>query len=102
MGFRAVRFVTVVECDRNARFRDTGLSALIDKVLDINVSAPLVSVRTHPLRTWRFDARTELRFVRPSTKHMASSMLDFPEPFNPVMALKLLSLLTVGACRLRV
>ncbi len=27
-------------------------------------------------------------FVFPSTKQMASRMLDFPEPFRPVIALK--------------
>ena len=31
--------------------------------------------------------RTCDRFVIPSTKHMASRMLLFPEPFKPVMAL---------------
>ncbi|MDB9925088.1 hypothetical protein OAD67_02380 [bacterium] len=31
---------------------------------------------------------TWLKFVIPSTKQMESRILDFPEPFNPVMALK--------------
>lgn len=33
-------------------------------------------------------ALTEDMFVIPKTKHIASKMFDFPEPFSPVMALK--------------
>lgn len=36
-----------------------------------------------------------LRLVIPNTKHIASRIFDFPEPFNPVIALKLSSLCAV-------
>ena len=37
-------------------------------------------------------------FVIPSTKQIASRMLDFPLPFSPVMELKLSSLCDVRFC----
>ena len=33
------------------------------------------------------DILTEVMFVIPSTKHIASRILDFPDPLRPVMAL---------------
>ena len=36
-------------------------------------------------------AHTCVRLVMPSTKQMESKMLDFPEPFRPVMALNCVS-----------
>ena len=44
------------------------------------------------VRTWRFCARTVVIFVIPRTKHIASRILDLPEPLSPVMELKLSSL----------
>lgn len=38
-------------------------------------------------------------FVMPSTKHIASRMFDFPEPFNPVIELKVSSLHAVSCGR---
>jgi len=37
--------------------------------------------------SWRFAARTWLRFEIPSTKQMLSRMFDLPDPFRPVIAL---------------
>ena len=42
--------------------------------------------------TWRFWARTTPMFVIPSTKHIASRILDLPLPFRPVIELKVSSL----------
>lgn len=42
--------------------------------------------------TCRFCARTVDMLVMPSTKQMASKMLDLPLPLRPVMELKLSSL----------
>ena len=39
-------------------------------------------------RRGRWRLRTCERLVMPSTKQMESRMLDLPEPFRPVMALK--------------
>jgi hypothetical protein len=40
------------------------------------------------MRSIKLLARTEVILVIPSTKQIASRIFDFPEPFNPVMALK--------------
>ena len=42
-----------------------------------------------------------LIFVIPRTKHIASKMLDFPEPFRPVIELKLPSLCAVKCLSFR-
>ena len=42
-------------------------------------------------RTCKFCARTVLMFVIPSTKHIESKIFDLPEPFRPVIELKLSS-----------
>ena len=47
--------------------------------------------------TCKFCARTTPKFVIPRTKHIASRMLDFPDPFRPVIELKLSSLPIVSA-----
>src|SRR3954468_22468734 len=44
------------------------------------------------MRSWRFCARTVVMLVIPSTKQMASRMLDLPLPFRPVMELNASSL----------
>src|SRR4051812_32141932 len=44
------------------------------------------------MRSCRFWARTVDMLVMPSTKQMASRMLDLPEPLRPVIELKLSSL----------
>ena len=40
------------------------------------------------MRSIKLLALTDVMFVIPRTKQMASRILDFPEPFSPVMALK--------------
>jgi hypothetical protein len=40
------------------------------------------------IRSIKLFARTEVMLVIPSTKQIASRIFDFPEPFNPVIALK--------------
>jgi hypothetical protein len=47
---------------------------------------PLLYMSSYRLVTLTLD-----NDVIPRTKQMASIILDFPEPFNPVMALKFLS-----------
>ena len=48
------------------------------------------------LLTWRFCARTTLRLLIPRTKHIESRIFDLPDPFSPVIELKLSSLFCVS------
>lgn len=85
--------VAIVEDDGYASFGDTSLSALVNQVLNqVSQSLPALCNRSQLVaQTCRFCARTVLMFVMPRTKHIESSMLDFPLPLRPVMELKLSS-----------
>lgn len=51
------------------------------------VCANLFHLVSVPFGSLVFDRRTDCMLVIPRTKHIASRMFDFPEPFRPVMAL---------------
>lgn len=83
----------VVEYNCDARFGDSGLSALVDEILSFSMSASThISLVLRCLFTCKFVARTVLIFVIPRTKHIESKMFDFPLPLRPVIELKLSSL----------
>lgn len=91
----ALLLVSVIENYRDAGFCYARLSALVYQILSetLHASVPAIASSGGELaHTWRFCARTVLIFVIPSTKHIASKILDFPLPLSPVMELKLSSL----------
>ena len=94
----AFRFVAVIEHDGNARFGDTRLAALVDEILQ-NCQRSRIAYFLLSTLTCKFCARTTLKLLIPSTKHIESRMFDFPEPFNPVIELKLSSLVDCQSCR---
>jgi hypothetical protein len=89
----ALRFVAVVEDDSNTRFGDARLAALVDEILQYCQRSRIAfSFPSTP--TCKFCARTTLKLLIPSTKHIESRMFDLPEPLSPVIELKLSSLFT--------
>lgn len=90
-SYRACRAIRVVEYDGNACFRDTRLAALVNEVLLV-LCAHLTWARLESkVRHELYQKHTDDMFVIPRTKHIASSMLDLPDPLRPVIALKELS-----------
>ena len=87
---RAFGTVGIVKNYSDASFRHSSLTTFINKILLVR-STHLCSMGrvlascTKPLRG--NGSRTVDMLVIPRTKHIASRMLDLPEPFNPVMAL---------------
>lgn len=83
--------VRVVEHDSDTSLGDTSLSALVNQVLLV-LGAHLRCVGFVPLCQCVFQSvmprsRTCCMLVIPRTKHIASRILDFPDPLRPVMAL---------------
>lgn len=82
----ALLSVRVIKDDRHARFRDSCLPTFVDEVLLILSPHLLKGLSAQEERKEAYS-RTDVIFVIPSTKQIASRILDFPEPFSPVMAL---------------
>ena len=82
---RARSPIRVIENDGDASLGNASLTPLVNEILLILCTHLGCNVsKFSPIEA---DVLTEVMFVIPSTKHIASRILDFPDPLRPVMAL---------------
>lgn len=87
---RALASIRIVEYNRNAGFGNSSSTSFVDEVLLVLTSELWRARDKHErcrLATYIGSKLTFDMSVSPSTKQMASRMLDLPEPLRPVMAL---------------